>query len=199
MAKQGKAKVLTDDEFKRLLRVAQSGQHANRNITILYFSFGLGLRAKELALLNLGDVFDCVQQKIYDQAFMNSLQVKGESARFLYLTNSKLRKALATYIEETKPKHDFPYHPERPLFLSQKAGRFSPNSIQQLLYHLYQLAGIKGASSHSGRRTFATRLIEKGVDIKAVSTLMGHRSITMTAKYVEDNPVRLGKISEDIF
>lgn len=63
---------------------------------------------------------------------------------------------------------------------------------------LYLAAGIEGASSHSGRRTFATRLIEKGVDIKAVSVLMGHSSVAMTARYVEDNPERLRMIVGDV-
>ncbi len=57
---------------------------------------------------------------------------------------------------------------------------------------------MQGASSHSGRRTFATTLIEKGVDIKAVSTLMGHASTAVTGRYVEDNPVRLKQISASI-
>jgi integrase/recombinase XerD len=48
------------------------------------------------------------------------------------------------------------------------------------------------------RRTFATRLIERGVDIKAVSRLMGHANISMTAQYVEDNPVRLKRIAEEL-
>jgi integrase/recombinase XerD len=59
---------------------------------------------------------------------------------------------------------------------------------------MYADAKLQGASSHSGRRTFATTLIEKGMDIKAVSTLMGHSSIAMTAKYVENNPARLKQI-----
>lgn len=44
----------------------------------------------------------------------------------------------------------------------------------------------------------ATNLIEKGVDIKAVSTLMGHASVAMTARYVENNPVRLKRICQDV-
>jgi len=71
--------------------------------------------------------------------------------------------------------------------------------LQQLFHRIYDLARLPGASSHSGRRTFATNLIEKGVDIKAVSTLMGHSSIAMTAQYVEDNPKRLKLISSEIF
>lgn len=82
-----------------------------------------------------------------------------------------------------------------PLLLSQKRGSFSPNTIQMLFARMYKQAGISGASSHSGRRSFATRLIEQGADIKAVSTLMGHSSISMTAEYVENNPNRLSKLA----
>jgi integrase/recombinase XerD len=63
---------------------------------------------------------------------------------------------------------------------------------------MYAMALAQGESSRSGRRTFATTLVEKGVDIKAVSTLMGHASLEMTARYVEDNPVRLKQISADV-
>jgi integrase/recombinase XerD len=70
--------------------------------------------------------------------------------------------------------------------------------LQQVFKRLYRQAGIDGASSHSGRRTFATRLIEKGIDIKAVSRLMGHGTVAMTAEYVEDNPARLKNITREI-
>jgi len=51
------------------------------------------------------------------------------------------------------------------------------------------------ASSHSGRRTFATKLIENGVGIKNVQTLLGHKSIQTTTLYIQENPALLGKIS----
>jgi integrase len=40
--------------------------------------------------------------------------------------------------------------------------------------HLYKISGMKGASSHSGRRSYASRLVEFGVDIEDVSRLLGH-------------------------
>ncbi|SCA56134.1 Tyrosine recombinase XerC (fragment) [Candidatus Terasakiella magnetica] len=46
-------------------------------------------------------------------------------------------------------------------------------------------AGIKGASSHSGRRTFATTLADKGIGIRVIQRLMGHRHISTTAQYVD--------------
>ncbi|WP_211464760.1 tyrosine-type recombinase/integrase [Collimonas silvisoli] len=73
------------------------------------------------------------------------------------------------------------------------------SDILRPLHRMFREARLQGASSHSGRHTFATTLIEKGIDIKAVSTLMGHSSIAMTAKYVQDNPVRLKQICTDLF
>ncbi|HAU3914772.1 TPA: site-specific integrase, partial [Legionella pneumophila] len=84
---------------------------------------------------------------------------------------------------------------DKPLFQTQRKSRFTPNSLQKWFKSLYDKAGIIGASSHSGRRTFITRLIEQGADIKAVSRLAGHANIVTTAIYVEDNPDRLKRIA----
>ncbi|MBR7559538.1 site-specific integrase, partial [Mycobacterium tuberculosis] len=89
-------------------------------------------------------------------------------------------------LDERRKEEGILFNQEAALFKSQKGSAFTPNTMQQLFHRLYDLARLPGASSHSGRRTFATNLIERGVDIKAVSTLMGHSSIAMTAQYVED-------------
>ena len=120
---------------------------------------------------------------------------KGGKQRYIYITHSRLVKALADYLRETKSLARYPYLATAPLFRSRNGNRFSPNSLQQVYSRLYHEAGIVGASSHSGRRTYATRLAEKGVDLKALSTLMGHASVQMTARYVNDNPERLKRIS----
>lgn len=49
------------------------------------------------------------------------------------------------------------------------------------IIQIYKNAGIVSAGSHSARRLFATKIIERDIDIKAVSRLMGHASISMTA------------------
>lgn len=185
MAKEGKAKVLNDSEFKRLLIMAKSGQFALRNVALLYCSFGLGLRAKEMASLKISNITD-IDYKLLDESCLKRHMTKGEKQRNAYLTHKKVCDALNEYLKSIQ-------HLDRnkPLFQTQRKSRFTPNALQKWFKSLYDKAGIVGASSHSGRRTFITRLIEQGADIKAVSRLAGHASIVTTAIYVEDNPDRL--------
>ena len=52
---------------------------------------------------------------------------------------------------------------------------------------LYRHAGIDGASSHSGRRTFITTLASKGVSVRVLASLAGHKSIATTQRYIDVN------------
>ena len=189
MSKEGKAKVLSEVEFKRLLIVAKSGQFALRNTALLYCSFGLGLRAKEIASITIADVTDS-NYKLLEEVCLKRVMTKGEKQRYAYLAHKKVCDALEEYIKTIQ-------HLDRdmPLFQTLHRSRFTPNAMQKWFKSLYDKAGIVGASSHSGRRTFITRLIEQGADIKAVSRLAGHASIVTTAIYVEDNPDRLKRLT----
>ena len=51
----------------------------------------------------------------------------------------------------------------------------------------YQRAGIDGASSHSGRRTFITTLADKGVGVRVLMALAGHRNMSTTQRYIDLN------------
>jgi len=99
--------------------------------------------------------------------------------------------------------------PDLPLLFSNRGGGFALvrkkrvlesgeqeeyqacDALEQTFRHLYKISGMKGASSHSGRRTFATRLIESGVDIEDVSHLLGHTSVDFTLPYLETSKVSL--------
>lgn len=189
MAREGKAKVLSESEFKRLLLVAKDSPMALRNVALVYCSFGLGLRAKEIASLSVQDIADS-NYSLLDEICLKRSMTKGEKQRHAYLSNEKLRKALQAHLNTlTNLSRD------KSLFQTQRKSRFTPNTLQKWFKSLYDKSGIVGASSHSGRRTFITRLIENGADIKAVSRLAGHASIVTTAIYVEDNPDRLKRIS----
>lgn len=184
--REGQAKVLSDDELKRVYAVARSGRHGQRNVVLLDFSYLLGLRVKELASLRIENFTDA-DGNIMDSFFLTAEQSKGHKGRTIYLTNKKLRKNLQIYLDTRVGD------PNNKLFKSQKSS-FTPNSLQQVFKRLYRSAGIKGAKSHSGRRFFATRLIEYGSDLKSVSVLLGHKSVVTTGRYINDNPIRLGEM-----
>jgi len=184
--REGQAKVLNDDELKRVYAIANAGRNGSRDTLLLDFSYKLGLRVKEMATLMIDDLTDG-NGKIRDSFYLTAEQAKGEKGRTVYLTNKRLRKNLENYLTERAGDRN------RHLFKSQKTA-FTPNSLQMLIKRLYDKAGIKGAKSHSGRRTFATRLIEAGYDIKSVSVLMGHANIQTTSRYISENPVRLGEM-----
>lgn len=194
--REGKAKVFTDTDLRRALNTAKKEHHAKRNTAILYCSFGLGFRAMEIAALKIFHVLG-KDAKLLDEINLDSSMTKGKKPRHAYLTNPKVRNALQDYLDERREQDGILFNPQAALFRSQKGDQFSPNTMQQLISRLYKKAQLHGAKSHSGRRTFATNLIEKGTDLRAVMTLMGHASVNMTIQYAEDNPVRLKQISAE--
>jgi integrase/recombinase XerD len=59
--------------------------------------------------------------------------------------------------------------------------------MTQHFYWLYKKAGVTGASSHSGRKTFLTSLASQGISVFVLASLAGHKSIQTTQKYVTVN------------
>jgi len=197
MAEFGPARVPTEEEMKRLYRVAKGGMYPVRNTAILMVSYKLGLRAKEIAALRICDVLDS-RAKLKEEIHLTGRMTKGKKQRVAYLSNPSLRVALTTYISERKEQEAGLFNVLAPLFKSQKGSSFSPNTMSQLLTGLHEQAGVVGGRSHSGRRWFATELIGKGVDLKSVSILMGHASVSMTAKYADANPQKLRRIAAEL-
>lgn len=74
-------------------------------------------------------------------------------------------------------------------------GAFTGVTLQTHLTKLYKQAGIKGGSSHSGRRTFANRVLEKTSDMDTVAQLLGNDSIDCTQRYLDVKP----EILRDMF
>lgn len=137
-------------------------------------------------MLLVGDVFDLHQGQVKE--IVRLLKTKGDKFREAFLVNDEVRDHLRRYLVTRPARHD------APLFLSQKGGPFSPNTMQKLLHDIYADAGV-AASSHSGRRSFATRLIEGGADIYAVMEMMGHTSISTTQAYFQTSPERLKRFA----
>ena len=188
----GKSRVLTSAEFKRVVKMQQTNKYAIRNVCCLYISYFLGLRAKEIASLCISSFVD-TSGNLKKEVLLKRKMTKNSVQRRCYLTNDKLKKIVTQYLEYRKSTSS--YHLDAPLILSQKRCAFTPDTMQKLFARMYRAVGLDGASSHSGRRTFATKLIENGVGIKNVQTLLGHKSIQTTTLYIQENPALLGKIT----
>ena len=182
------AQTLKDAEVKRVLAYCATRQHSARDTTIVLFSINAGLRAKELAALRVGDVYDELGA-VCSSFVLAAEQTKGRRTRTVYVNNT-LKRQLAQYYP-TLPKQ-----PSAALFYSQKGNFFSANTMCQLLLNIYKTCSLKDASSHSGRRTFITRLANKGVGVRVLAELAGHSSIATTQRYIDVNAEQLANAVE---
>lgn len=128
MPREGKARVLSETEFKRVIKVAGADRHAARNVALLYVSFGLGLRVKEIGALSVADVLDGEGQ-LRAEVNLQRRMTKGHKQRHAYLSNPKVRQALQNYLEKRQQDSKRVFGPGSALFLSNKGSRFTPNSL----------------------------------------------------------------------
>lgn len=175
------AKTLTDKELRIVLATIAQGRHAARNRAMILMSVWAGMRVGEIAALRIGDAVDA-DGSVRDQINLTADQTKGCRGRTVML-GEKLRRELRLYVD-TLRIHD----PHGPLFSSQRNRTgFSANTLCQQFSIIYKQAGIAGASSHSGRRTFITTLANKGVGVRVLMALAGHRNMSTTQRYIDLN------------
>jgi integrase/recombinase XerD len=177
------AKTLTTAEIERLLTHINTRKYAVRNRSMMLLTHWAGLRIGEVACLRWSDAMN-LDGTVKDEIRLLPDMTKGRHARTVFV-NIKLREELQAYAAQAKCV-DRSY----PFFASQKSIRagFNANSLAQTFALLYTGAGLEGASSHSGRRTFLTTLANKGTAIHILKTLAGHRSISTTAAYLYSSP-----------
>jgi integrase/recombinase XerD len=191
-----KARIPTKPELKRLEAVIAASRYAVRDKLIFTLSYECGLRVHEIAALALSHAFD---QNWEMRESVTLPKTKGQKKRHLFFSHALLKECLAKYLDERRKRAEKDCRPLRlddPLVLSQKGGRFTGKSLHRVFDNLYKAAGIAGASSHSGRRYFATQLSHANVDMRSIQRLMGHESILTTAEYIDTDPIRLSKIVE---
>ena len=185
------ARTLNEQEIQQVLDYISTRKHALRDHTMLLVSHLSGMRVGEIAALTVGHVIDTTGQ-IRAEIRLTAAQTKGKHPRTVFL-NKRLREVLSSYVETVR-KDD----PERALFPTQKNPRkgFSSNSLTQHFAHLYEGAGLDGATSHSGRRSYATNIASQGVGLRVLMRLMGHRNVSTTAVYIDANDDMLRKAVE---
>lgn len=174
------AKTLTPKELRKVLDSIAIKRHAVRNRLMLLMTHWAGMRVGEMAAVQINDVRNS-DGSVKHEIRLDAVQTKGKHARVVFL-NDRLRKEIGLYLRAIETEDD-----ERPLFSTQKRAAFSANTLCQTMNIIYERAGIDGATSHSGRRSFITTLASKGIGVRVLASLAGHRSIATTQAYIDVN------------
>jgi len=179
--KMSQARTLSDRELQRVLDYTNQTKFAKRNKTILLLTHWAGMRIGEVAALRYCDVLT-TDQKIRTEIYLSAEQTKGSRSREVLLSE-RMQAELASYIL-TQPCLDA----KKPLFATLRADGFTSNTLTHIVNGLYRQAGLDGATSHSGRRGYLTKLSEKGVSVRVMMQLAGHSAMSTTQKYIDTRP-----------
>lgn len=186
------ARVLTDKEIRKVLIFCNTQNHSTRNKAMFLCTHMAGMRVGEVAALRICDVL-ALDGTVKEEIALSASQTKGDKARTV-LVPKKLRDELHSYLQQRFGLANLlavtQTDTQRALFPTQKNPKrgFTANTLCQLFHKLYKDAHMSGAKSHSGRRTFITKLADKGVGVRVLMALAGHKSIATTQRYIELNP-----------
>ena len=178
------AKTLSQAELDIVLEYVSTKKYALRDRAIILTSFLGGLRVAEIASLTMGDVVN-LDGTIKNEIRLSASQTKGKYPRTVFVSQ-RLQTELANYLTTRHAKGA-----DIPFFHTDHRLRFSPNGLCVWFHQLYKNVGISGGSSHSGRKFFITTLANKGIGVRILASLAGHRSIAVTQRYIDVKPIRI--------
>jgi integrase/recombinase XerC len=162
---------LSESEVADLIEVPGEGDADVRARAILELLYATGLRCAELVSLDLSEV-DL-------EARMVRVVGKGRKERVVPF-GTRARDALLAYLpvrSGLRPREDA-------LFVNARGGRLTDRSIRGLVAtRVRRLAMAQRVSPHTLRHSFATHLLERGADLRAIQELLGHASLSTTQRY----------------
>jgi site-specific recombinase XerD len=162
------------DEVMRLLRTTLAGRTDTarlRDTAILELLYASGARRAEVASVALANV-DLAERTI-------RVTGKGNKERTVVI-NHAAADAIEAYLR-VRPRSSDPA-----LFLGRGGKGLTPKHIWRIFRDVYRVSGIqKRATPHTLRHSFATHLVENGVDLETVRELLGHESLATTGIYLQ--------------
>ena len=165
--------VLSQKEIKRILAMAPSLKAK----VMLSLAYGCGMRAGEVVRLKVGDIDSA-------QKIIRIVQSKGRKDRNVMLPADILDLLREWWKERLTGQDKGVPAPERVLFPGYRGKHLSTRQLSRLFKQTAREAGItKPVTLHTLRHSFATHLLERGVDIRVIQALLGHSKLTTTARY----------------
>src|SRR3990172_1667232 len=177
---------LSEDEVTALIAAASDQTPlGRRDRAILELFYASGLRVSELAGLDLEDV--------NLGAKMTRVLGKGGKERIIPF-NSRTAKAIRAYLSDRDriirsrasagPAEAGRHVRAQPLFINYRGGRLTVRSIGRLVRRYVAASSAPmGISPHALRHSFATHLLERGADLRAIQELLGHARLSTTQRY----------------
>ena len=147
-----------------------------RDAAVLELLYSSGIRVSELTGLNTGDV-DLLAGTV-------RVMGKGSKERLAYI-GSEADRALKSYSEgPIAAKRVFDESGEKPFFVGKLGKRLTVRSVQRIVAKYVVRSKIqKRPTPHSLRHTFATHLLDAGVDLRVIQEMLGHSKLTTTQRY----------------
>lgn len=177
--------VLSIDEVENLISQTTGEKPLDlRNKAMLELLYGSGLRVSELLNLNLSDLH-------VNTGFIDVIG-KGNKERIVPLGEEGAY-ALKKYIEASRPQ--LKNVSEDALFVNTRGNKLSRVGVYKIIKNLALKAGIiKDISPHTLRHSFASHLLENGVDLRFVQELLGHEDVSTTQIYTHINKKQLKEV-----
>ncbi|MBI4913287.1 MAG: tyrosine-type recombinase/integrase [Acidobacteria bacterium] len=168
---------LTEGESAALLKLPPPTDFPSaRTTALLELLYASGLRVAELVGLDLGDL-------LLEERTLRVLG-KGGKERLVPFHHAAGR-VLGDYLGYRKAfleAHSLP--PAAAVFLNQRGGRLTATSVRKLLQAALDHAAVRArVSPHALRHSFATHLLNRGMDLRAIQELLGHASLSTTQRY----------------
>ena len=179
---------LGEAEMSRLLEMPDTSTPlGRRDRAILELFYASGLRLSELVGLDLEDVN------------LNGRMVrvlgKGRKERivpFNHSAESAIRACLSDQRDWRQTPKSRGRGVRRPLFLNYQGGRLSTRSVDRIVRRYVAACSTRfGISPHALRHSFATHLLERGADLRAIQELLGHARLSTTQRYTHVNAAQL--------
>ena len=186
-------KFLTEQEINSMLSVNSNFKNTTqmRNQLILEMLYSTGMRVSELCSLQLSSLN--INKNNNDNYFFLTIKGKGQKERIVPIRKNVLQ-LLEDYIKITKKNK------QKYLFQSNGKNNFiTRRTILNIIKQTATLAGLDFTkiSPHTIRHSFATHLLQKGLDIREIQELLGHSSIDTTSIYAKINDRNSKEIIEN--
>jgi integrase/recombinase XerC len=177
----------------RRLSAAEEARHAAlrlRDAALLELVYATGLRVAEACALDAADI----DRDRYGVPLVLVRHGKGDKSREVPLGGAADR-AIAAYLPARRA---LGAAGGGALFVNARGGRLTPRSVQRMVKRWAIAGGVHAAATpHALRHTFATHLLDEGVDLRAIQELLGHASLSSTQIYTKVSLDHLMKVYDE--